>query len=520
MVLYCTYDERAFAKRVKARWSGQLKAWVLEPSVITYIQVKELAKNLDLDLDIDVSVSDAFEARAVELENIKSDIKFKTEPRTYQLSMTRLAVTMGQVFFFTEVGTGKTKAAIDTVTALWAVGVVRRVLVISPKGIMRNFANEVEIHSHFDATILSGPISRRKRLLEESNAVFDIVNYDVIGKLSDELVKKGYCMVILDEVHYCKNRNSSRSKATEIVTRDIKRRIGMSGTIICNNYEDLFMPYKIVSPEIFGPHWTRFKDRYLIMNELYKSKVEDYVREDELKGLISRNSIYLKIRDVVKDLPPENIVIKQIDLSDKSMKMYKSIKNDMFLEYEGGEIVAPNVLERILRLSQITSGYLVDKELGTTTVIGDEKIEVLESILTEISEKCVIFCRFRASIDRVADLCEKLGLGYYIYDGRTKDALYLQFNDDDTPVFIAQLQKSEGYSLPSARYCIFFEMDYSRKNHVQAKGRILRASGSTHDSIFYYYLLCRDTIDEVVYETLKEKDFLSEEAMALVRRSE
>jgi len=111
-----------------------------------------------------------------------------------------------------------------------------------------------------------------------------------------------------------------------------------------------------------------------------------------------------------------------------------------------------------------------------------------------------------------------MGISHYINDGRTKEKdLYLKFNEDDTQVWIAQIQKSEGYSIPSAKYCIFYELDYSRKNHIQAKGRVLRATGAKHDTIFYIYLLAMGTIDRVIYKTLKDKDFTSQKALECVK---
>jgi len=190
----------------------------------------------------------------------------------------------------------------------------------------------------------------------------------------------------------------------------------------------------------------------------------------------------------------------------------------MMIENDRGDIEASNVLERMIRLSQITSGFLVDKENDIIDEIGRDKIEVLKETLSGITEKTVIFCRFRRSIDNVASLCDELGLSYYIYDGRTKEKdLYLKYNTDSTMVWIAQLQKSEGYSIPSAQYCIFYELDYSRKNHVQSRGRILRATGSKHTCLFYIYLLAENSIDEAVYKVLQSKDFNSKQALELVR---
>lgn len=518
LVLYCTFLERDFPRDLKGRWSGSLKGWVFSPSIISYNSIVEKSAKEKIDIFIDEKVSNFFNKKKESLDVYNLNQKFKTKPYKYQEKITSLIVHNKKCFVFAGVGTGKSKSAIDAVTVLWSQGEIKKVLVVSPASIMWNFGNEIELHSDFDYTILHGGLEKRKKLIEDSNTVFDIINYEILHKIEPQIKDKGYDAIIFDEVHYCKNRTSSRSKSAYRLSKNIERRIGLTGTIISNSYEDLFQPYKIIDESIFGNTYSGFRQRYFVMGGFQQYEIIGYKNEKEIKKLVATNSIKFNIRDVIDNLPEEKNIIKKIRLSDKSMRLYKELKNNMIIEHERGDIIASNVLERLIRLSQITSGYLVDKENSLITDIGNEKTEYLKGLLSEITDKTAIFCRFRRSIDRVVEVCESLGLSYYVFDGRTKEKdLYLKFNTDDTQIWIAQIQKSEGYSIPSARYCIFYELDYSRKNHVQSRGRILRASGSKHDCIFYIYLIASGTIDEIVYETLKNKNFTSQNALELVK---
>ena len=515
MVLKCTYSERLFPKMLNARWNAKHKQWEFSSSIMTYNVIIEEAKKRNIQLQVDNDLEEFFERKIDSLSSFRLKKEFKTKPYKHQKLITEFIINKKKCFVFAGVGTGKSKAAIDAVTQLYDVKEVKKVLVVCPSSIMWNFGNEIKIHSYFDYTIISGPLEKRKQLLEDSSTVFDIVNYDILSKLEKEIVKKKYDMVIFDEIHKCKSRTTSLANASFKISQSIPIRVGLTGTIISNNYVDLFMPYKIIDSTIFGDHYTKFKFRYLVMVDY---TIVHFMNTDELKRLVASNSIKFDIRDVMNNLPSEKHIIKKIKLGKESMKIYKDLKNKMVAEYALGRVVADNVLERILRLSQITSGFLVDKENNLFNVVSTEKIDALKDLLSEITEKTAIFCRFKKSIDLVAELCDKLGISYYTYDGRTKiKDLYLRYNNDDTMVWIAQLQKSEGYSIPNARYCIFYELDYSRTNHVQSKGRILRASGSPHECIFYIYLLAEKTIDEGVYMTLKNKDFSSEKALELVR---
>jgi len=534
LVLYCTFSERDFPISLKGRWSAKFKGWTFSPSMMSYNTITDKAKEDGVDLNISEDVFNYFNRIEVLYSMQGLNKEFKTTPYQHQELITAMILQKKKCFVFAGVGTGKSKAAIDAVTymvfnmAYAPISIAGKkarilynhpkVLVVSPSSIMWNFGNEITTHSELDYTVITGSLTKRKQLLEDSSTVFDIINYEIIEKLEYEINKKGYDMIIFDEIHYCKNRNSNRSKSSYKIAKNIPRRVGLTGTIISNSYEDLFMPYKIIDDAIFGIYYTKFKDRYFRLGGFHNHEIIGYRNENEIKSMVAMNSIKFEIRDVIDNLPSEKNIIKSIHLSPKSKKIYKELKTHMLIEHERGDIVASNVLERLIRMSQITSGFLVDKENSIIEDIGQEKIEVLKEILTEISEKAAIFCRFRRSIDRVVALCEKLRLSYYVYDGRTKEKdLYLKFNTDDTKVWIAQIQKSEGYSIPSAQYCIFYELDYSRKNHIQSRGRILRAVGSKHDCIFYIYLIADSTIDEAVYKTLEDKDFNSKQALELVK---
>jgi len=519
LMLSCTYEERDFPKLLKGRWNGLWKSWSFPSSIITYNTIIEEAQSREIELIIDKELKEEFDSKLMSKESIKENGGFKTPSYKHQTKIMNLILANKRCFVFAGVGTGKSKAAIDAVTVLNNDGVVKKCLVVSPASIMWNFANEIKLHSYLDSTIIYGDMTKRRNLIKDSKAVFDIVNYDVLEKLNDELSEVNYDMVIFDEIHYCKSRNSNRAKAAYELAKHIGIRVGLTGTIISNAYEDLFMPFKVIDETVFGPYFTRFKDRYCITTQWSGyEEIVGYKNEDEIKKLVSTNSIKFDIRDVLDDLPDEQNIIKEVHLEPRTMKIYRRMQREMIVENDKGDIVAKNILERLLRLSQITSGYVTDTKSETIDKIGNEKISVLRELLSQISEKTVIFCRFRKSIDRVVELCNELKLSYYIYDGRTKEKdLYLKFNTDDTRVWIGQLQKSEGYSIPAAQYCIFFELDYSRKNHIQSRGRILRATGSKHSCLFYIYLIATNTIDEAIYKTLKDKDFTSETALEFVK---
>lgn len=517
LLLKCKYEEISFPKSLKGRWNSRFKMWEWGASIMMYQTITSTAKANGILLEIESATSDFFTSKSKSINSFKSTGSFKTKPFPHQKSMTDFILKTKKCFLFSGVGTGKSKSVIDAVTKLHSEGLVKKVLIISPASIMWNFKNEIGIHSDLEATIIYGSINERKKLISRSQTVFDIINYEILDKLKSDICKKQYDMLVFDEIHYCKKWTSIRAKAAYHISKNIPYKVGMSGTIICNHYEDIFSPYKIIDSSIFGTYITKFRERYFVtVNLSGYDQLCGYRNENELKKLIALNSIKFQLRDVVDSLPPETTILKTFDMSIANMKQYKAMKRDMLIEFEGQDITANNVLHKLLRLSQMSSGFI--KTEDDTIITNNEKLNVLKDILSEVEDKVVIFCRFTMSIDRIDELCLKLGKKTFVYDGRTRNKnIYLDFEKSDEGVLICQLQKSEGFSVPSAKYCIFYELNYSYKDHIQSKGRILRASGSKHDVIFYIYLLARNTLDEVIYKTIQEKDFNSKNALEFVK---
>lgn len=520
LALFTTWsnqDERSFASSLKGRWNKKLKCWTFSPSIVAYKSIIEDADQREMQLEIDPKIKTYFEEKINKNLDYKVTSDFKTKSYNYQLTSTEFLLSLKKAFLFTDPGSGKSKISIDSVAELYAAGKVKKVLVISPESIIPNFANQIEEHSHMDSTKIVGSLDVRKNLLRDSTTVFDIINYEMLGKLEKEIKANNYDMVIIDEIHYCKNHTSQRSKNTYKVTRNIPIRVGLTATAICNNHLDVFMPFKIIDESIFGPFITHFKQRYIIYGYMGYD-IDHYVNEEELKQLIASISMKYSIRDVKDDLPEETNIYKEVHLKPKTMATYKALKTQMITEVEAGEVVVGNALTKILRLAQVASGFVKPFEEDICD-LSDEKLEVLEDFLGSIESKCAIYCRFLHSMDRIEAMLKRLKIKYCRFDGATKDKeLYFKFEKGDARVWLCQSQKSEGYSIPSAQYVIFYELTYSHKDHVQIRGRILRAlKTQPYKNIFYVYLLAKDTIDEVCYKALEMKHWTAEDALSYVK---
>ena len=179
--------------------------------------------------------------------------------------------------------------------------------------------------------------------------------------------------------------------------------------------------------------------------------------------------------------------------------------------------MAPIVLTKLLRLSQITGGY-IGTEDGPIAVSGAKYgllANTLEEILSGNRKKVVIFCRFLPEVDGAVELANSLGFpAVRLVGAQTAQqrwtAWHDQFQEDErTRVIVCQIATGgEGIELFRASDAIFYSWDYSYGLYEQAKCRLHRPGQV--NKVTYHHLMMKDTIDEVVFEAIQSKRSIAE----------
>ena len=85
---------------------------------------------------------------------------------------------------------------------------------------------------------------------------FTIVSYNIAQKLADLIEKMRFQIVIADEAHYLKSRESKRSRSLVPVLNKMKRVLLLTGTPMLGKPNEIFNLIKILRPDIF----TKFLD--------------------------------------------------------------------------------------------------------------------------------------------------------------------------------------------------------------------------------------------------------------------
>lgn len=405
---------------------------------------------------------------------------------------------------------------------------IHRVLIVAPLSILSVWEAEFAQFAAFDyaLAVLTGDSAKKTDTLRHMNGAalqVVVVNYESAWRMEQELAAWGPDLIVCDEGHKIKTHNISASKAMHRLGAKAGYRLLLTGTLITNKAIDVFSPYKFLNPTIFGTSFYAFRSRYFDMVG-YGNHTPVLKKSMEAELSARLHSIaYRAAKADCLDLPETTDVVRQVELEPAAQKIYRSLVKESFAELASGEVTAPNVLTRLLRLSQLTGGFLGNDENAAVQQISSAKLSAMEDILDSAvaeGQKLVIIARFLPEIRAICKELDGRGLRYACITGEVQDraAQVAQFqNDPDVPVFVGQIATAGlGLTLTAASTMVFYSLDYSMSNYEQAKARIHRVG--QRNPCTYIHLIAKGTVDEKVLTALRNKADLAKALVDDCRR--
>ncbi len=413
-----------------------------------------------------------------------------------------------------EMGCGKSLTAIAVAGALYGVGKIRRMLVVAPLSILGVWQEEFRKFAGFDYALaaLKGSAGKKAdtlRHLRGAPLQVAVINYESAWRMEQELLAWGADLIVADEGHKIKTHNISASKAMHRLGTKARYRLLLTGTVITNKAIDVFSQYKFLNPTIFGPSFYVFRNRYFDMVG-YGNHTPVLKRSMEQELMCRLHSIAFRATKAeCLDLPETTDIVRFVELEPAALRIYRDLVRDSYAEVGKGEVTVTNILTRLLRLSQLTGGFIGDDK-GNAQRISTAKQAALEDIVEDVlqeGKKLVVIARFVPEIEAIRKLLEQKGIRYSLIMGGVKDRdgqIAAFQNDPDVQVFVGQIATAGlGITLTAASTMVFYSLDYSMSNFEQTKARIHRL-GQKHNCT-YIYLTAKGTVDERVLMALKNK---------------
>ena len=418
------------------------------------------------------------------------------------------------VAILAEMGTGKTLISIGIAGYLYLQKEINKLLIVAPLSITKVWEEEFQKFADFDyqLEVLEGPTKEKSETLRNLFGIklqVAVVNYESCWRMEKEIALWKPDMIICDESSKIKNPQAKQSKALHRLGKISKHNMILTGTPVTNNPLDFFSQYKFLDESIFGGSYYSFRARYAIMGGYGNYQVVGYKNLPELTE--KAHSIAFRItKKEALDLPEQVDVTRHVELEPMARAIYNQVERDSYAELSQGEVVVRNVLTKLLRLSQITGGYIKDEFSEIEEQVSSAKLNALEEIIEECldaDKKVVVFARFISEIDAIIKMLKRYGIKYSLIRGDVKDRAseVEKFqNDKDVKVFVGQLQTTGmGLTLTASDTAVFYSLSYNFADYEQAKARIHRIGQKNNCT--YIHLIAKKTINEKVMEALSKK---------------
>lgn len=310
-----------------------------------------------------------------------------------------------------------------------------------------------------------------------------IINYDLIFRRPELANLKDFTLM-LDESSLIQNEMSKRSK---FILRKLKPEnvILLSGTPTGGKYEKLWSQCRLLGWKISkDAFWNTYVKFHFDNTNGFPMKIIDgYKNVDRLKRkLREHGAVFMKSEEVF-DLPE----MCNNTLFVPTTKEYRKFKKDAIVKFEDREFVGDTTLTKML-YERMLCGFA-----------NKDKLNTFRDLLHSTDDRLIVFYNFTNELMALTNILIDEERPFSIVNGDTKDLA--EYEKLENSVTLIQYQAgSMGLNLQKANKIVYFTPPLGSELFEQSKKRIHRIGQKR--TCFYYYLVCRNSIEERIYRTL------------------
>ena len=482
-------------------WSRRgIKYEVADPKLIEFI--KSEAENKAMLLKI------------AELEDVEYPVTLANgyEERNFQRVGSLFSDLAGRCIIADPMGMGKTIQAIAVAEKNNC-----KTLIACPAFLVLNWIKYIEDYTGKTPYVMEGTTPEAYNYTDMllNGRQYNIIHYDAIArpikidnpdknaKFEDRIIERNlwielfnnpaighFDLAIVDEGHYIKNMNSSRSKAI----RQLKatRFIFLTGTPLLNRPAELFPMLNTLRPELF-PSYKGFMDTY--------SDGRNGARNVEQLRTLLANVMIRRKNPRLAEMPDIPVYLK---LSTEAKKKYDKIMQGIYEDTKGNTFDIVNILAQITRMKQVCAHDKI-----TSTV--EQAIDSQESFDEDDKHNGVLI--FSYFVDVCEQIHNELGhdhsvliTGHHTPDMGERYKLVKKFQEDPKYKYIVvNVAAKEGLNITKAGAVIYNDLLWTGEDHKQIKGRAFGREGDFHGGNSFW-MLNNGTIEDWIYTLIQEKE--------------
>ena len=457
---------------------------------------------------------------------------YKTQPYEHQRQALIKGAKLKNFAYFMEMGTGKTKVAIDNAAYLFKEKQIQLAIVIAPNSVYQNWIKEIETHCPVeDYNIFVHKVDKKFQYFADK-LNFYLINVEAfshqsgVQTLMPILLNLGrYTMMILDESTTIKNREAKRTKAIcKLGTMAGYKRI-LTGSPITKSPLDLYTQCSFLSPSLLGfKSFLSFRNRYCMMEPIPVSNdrvimiPKYFINLHELEDKLKSFSYRVRKEDCL-DLPEKIYQQRFVEFTLEQKRVYKQMQDQAFAIIQDKEVSFANKLTEMLKLHQVCNGFLKTNEGAIVEMEDCPKLKELIKVIEEGDGKFIIWANYIYNIESICNLLKKL------YGDKSVVSIYGAVSVEDRTIAVNKFQTDAdvkffvgnpttggyGLTLTAASYVVYFSNSYNLEVRQQSEDRAHRIGQKKN--VTYVDILMRNSIDMLIVSALQRKIKISAETL-------
>ena len=377
----------------------------------------------------------------------------------------------------------------------------QRTLIICPASVKFSWENEVKLWTKLKSFIVE-PKTKFNEIPHGVDVL--IINYDVLKKNFNELMKYKFNVCVLDEAQYIKSPTSIRSRAVKQLSKNIPHVLLLTGTPILNRPIELFNLLNIIDPNKWN-NWFNYAVRYADgKRNRFGFEANGATNQVELKQKIEKYFLRRTKEEVLPQLPPKIRTEVPMELSGEASKQYKTAASSLaqYLKKYKNETDA-NIMETVQAEKLVRINYL--RQISS---LG--KVEVAKELIQNIIDgkgKVLVFSCFNAPLLKLQEYFkDKCVMIIGSTDVNERGKIVKKFQEDpNVKIFLGGIKSAgTGITLTAASNIINLDFSWTPADMDQSENRAHRP-GAVYESLNIYQITGKGTIDEFMKKLLLDK---------------
>jgi superfamily II DNA or RNA helicase len=365
-----------------------------------------------------------------------------------------------------------------------------------------------------------------------------LVHFEGYCSIAKQLRRRDWDLIIVDEAHRAKDRNSLFSRRLAFLRDHCARKIILTGTPIDEEPQDLWAQFRFLAVEVFGDRWKDFDEEYmeqppefdfnkfgrgsvrlkraLMKHRILKSRLGfDWSKFDQF---ISKIKDYCWFEELPGAKP--NFHVIKTKMYGYQRRVYDDLKTRGVVHLKDGARIKPdNEAVKRVKLLQITSGFLYDEEKEVHW-IGRAKLRELLILLRKVKLPVPVFCLYRPEIEELEKILPgRVGVLSGKVKGEDRVKVQERFQAGKLDYLLCQTRTAGvGIDLYRAKSLVVLSSNQSSIDFDQLISRI-RLPDQT-EPVDIYLILVQETVDEDRQVDVFGKNRRVLKAMSQLRRVE